>query len=94
MDTKKARLLFKLITKTNPKHPPGWIGAARLEEAAGDMRTAQQLIQKGYKECPKSEDVWLEACRLANSNEEEARAVIAMGVKAIPNSVKLWMQAA
>eukprot|EP00268_Persea_americana_P061489 TRINITY_DN7776_c0_g2_i1.p1 TRINITY_DN7776_c0_g2~~TRINITY_DN7776_c0_g2_i1.p1 ORF type:complete len:493 (+),score=92.22 TRINITY_DN7776_c0_g2_i1:205-1683(+) len=94
MDTKRARLLFKSITKTNPKHPPGWIGAARLEEAAGDMHTARQLIQKGCKECPKNEDVWLEACRLVNSNKEEASAVIAMGVKAMPNSVKLWMQAA
>ncbi|KAJ8623400.1 hypothetical protein MRB53_031929 [Persea americana] len=98
MDTKKARLLFKLITKTNPKHPPGWIGAARLEEAAGDMRTAQQLIQKGYKECPKSEDVWLEACRLANSNEEEARAddvkkksqILRKGLEHVPDSVRLW----
>ncbi|KAJ8649322.1 hypothetical protein MRB53_002345 [Persea americana] len=44
MDNKKARRLFKSFTKTNPKHPSGWIGAARLEEAAGDMRTARQLV--------------------------------------------------
>ena len=35
--------------------------------------------------------VWLEAFRLASPNE--AKAVIARGVKSIPNSVKLWMQA-
>lgn len=91
-DVKKARLLLKSVIQTNPKHPPGWIAAARLEEVAGKIQPARQLIQKGCEECPKNEDVWLEACRLASP--DEAKAVIARGVKAIPNSVKLWMQAA
>ncbi|GKU90928.1 hypothetical protein SLEP1_g4869 [Rubroshorea leprosula] len=91
-DIKKARLLLKSVTQTNPKHPPGWIAAARLEEVAGKIQAARQLIQKGCEECPKNEDVWLEACRLANP--DEAKAVIARGVKSIPNSVKLWLQAA
>lgn len=91
-DIKKARLLLKSVIQTNPKHPPGWIAAARLEEVAGKIQVARQLIKKGCEECPKNEDVWLEACRLASP--DEAKAVIAKGVKAIPNSVKLWMQAA
>lgn len=91
-DINKARLLLKSVTQTNPKHPQGWIAAARLEEVAGKLQAAQQLIKKGCEECPKSEDVWLEACRLATHTD--AKAVIARGVKAIPNSVKLWMQAA
>ncbi|KAK7825987.1 protein STABILIZED1 [Quercus suber] len=91
-DIKKARLLMKSVTQSNPKHPPGWIAAARLEEVAGKIQAARQLIQKGCEECPKSEDVWLEACRLASP--DEAKAVIAKGVKSIPNSVKLWLQAA
>ncbi|KAK1266547.1 hypothetical protein QJS04_geneDACA000519 [Acorus gramineus] len=91
-DIKKARLLLKSVTQTNPKHPPGWIAAARLEEVAGKIQAARQLIRKGCEECPKSEDVWLEACRLASP--DEAKGVIARGVIAIPNSVKLWMQAA
>ncbi|KAA8526399.1 hypothetical protein F0562_008398 [Nyssa sinensis] len=91
-DIKKARLLLKSVTQTNPKHPPGWIAAARLEEVAGKIQAARQLIKKGCEECPKNEDVWLEACRL--SSPDEAKAVIAKGAKAIPNSVKLWMQAA
>ncbi|GAV70443.1 PRP1_N domain-containing protein/TPR_14 domain-containing protein [Cephalotus follicularis] len=91
-DIKKARLLLKSVTLTNPKHPPGWIAAARLEEVAGKIQAARQLIQKGCEECPKNEDVWLEACRL--SSPDEAKGVIAKGVKAIPNSVKLWLQAA
>ncbi|KAJ3682229.1 hypothetical protein LUZ60_014802 [Juncus effusus] len=91
-DIKKARLLLKSVTQTNPKHAPGWIAAARLEEIAGKIQTARQLIQKACEECPKNEDVWLEACRLASP--DEAKAVIARGVKAIPHSVKLWLQAA
>lgn len=90
-DIKKARLLLKSVINTNPKHPPGWIAAARLEEVAGKIGAARQLIQKGCEECPRNEDVWLEACRLANP--DDAKGVIAKGVKAIPNSVKLWMQA-
>ncbi|CAD6332718.1 unnamed protein product [Miscanthus lutarioriparius] len=90
-DIKKARLLLKSVTQTNPKHPPGWIAAARLEEIAGKLQVSRQLIQRGCEECPKNEDVWLEACRLANP--EEAKAVIARGVMSIPNSVKLWLQA-
>ena len=35
-DIKKARLLLKSVTTTNPKHAPGWIAAARVEEIAGE----------------------------------------------------------
>ncbi|CAN0914991.1 Protein STABILIZED1 [Linum grandiflorum] len=90
-DIKKARLLLTSVIQTNPKHPPGWIAAARLEEVAGKIKRARELIQKGCEECPKSEDVWLEACRLASP--DEAKAVMARGVKCIPGSVKLWLQA-
>ena len=31
-DIKKARLLLRSVINTNPKHAPGWIAAARLEE--------------------------------------------------------------
>ncbi|KAK9726755.1 hypothetical protein RND81_05G235200 [Saponaria officinalis] len=91
-DIKKARLLLKSVTQTNPRHGPGWIAAARLEEVAGKLKMARSLIERGCEECPKSEDVWVEACRLASP--DEAKAVIARGVKAIPNSVKLWLEAA
>uniref|UniRef100_A0A803KYM1 PRP1 splicing factor N-terminal domain-containing protein n=1 Tax=Chenopodium quinoa TaxID=63459 RepID=A0A803KYM1_CHEQI len=91
-DIKKARLLLKSVIQTNPKHPPGWIAAARLEEVAGKIKEARLLIEKGCEECPKNEDVWLEACRLANP--DDAKAVMARGVKMIPTSVKLWLQAA
>ncbi|EFJ37172.1 hypothetical protein SELMODRAFT_60593, partial [Selaginella moellendorffii] len=91
-DIKKARLLLKSVIQTNPKHAPGWIAAARLEEVAGKIAAARSFIQKGCEECPKNEDVWLEACRLASG--DAAKKVIAMAVKSIPTSVKLWMAAA
>ncbi|GAB2233747.1 hypothetical protein Droror1_Dr00002976 [Drosera rotundifolia] len=90
-DIKKARLLLKSVIQTNPKHAHGWIGAARVEEVAGKIAAARQLIQKGCEECPKNEDVWIEACRLASP--ADAKAVMAKAVKAIPNSVKLWLEA-
>ena len=62
-DIKKARLLLKSVISTNPKHAPGWIAAARLEELAGKLQAARSFIQKGCDACPKSEDVWIEAAR-------------------------------
>ena len=63
-DVKKARLLLKSVITTNPKHAPGWIAAARLEEVTGRMQTARNTIMRGCEVCPKNEDVWLEAVRL------------------------------
>jgi pre-mRNA-processing factor 6 len=57
-------MLFDSLVKSNPKHAPGWIAAARLEEHAGRMVAARKLIKAGCEQCVKSEDVWLEAARL------------------------------
>ncbi|KAG0055608.1 hypothetical protein BGZ83_008042 [Gryganskiella cystojenkinii] len=90
-DLKKARLLLKSVITTNPKHAPGWIAAARLEEHAGKLTDARQIIDKGCLECPKSEDIWLEAARL--NNTDNAKKILANAVKQIPQSVKIWLQA-
>ena len=63
-DIKRARMLFDSLVKSNPKHGPGWIAAARLEEHAGRMVAARKLIKTGCEHCPTNEDVWLEAARL------------------------------
>lgn len=57
-------MLFDSLVKSNPKHGPGWIAAACLEEHAGRMVAARKLIKAGCEQCPKSENVWLEAARL------------------------------
>ncbi|KAH9783075.1 TPR REGION domain-containing protein [Citrus sinensis] len=58
--------------------------AARLEELANEEAAARKLITKGCNMCPKNEDVWLEACRLARP--DEAKSVVAKGVRQIPKS--------
>lgn len=63
-DIKKARMLFDSLVKSNPNHAPGWIAAACIEEHAGRMVTARKLIKAGCEQCPKNEDIWLEAARL------------------------------
>ena len=45
-DIKKARLLLKSVTTTNPKHGPGWIAAARVEEFAGKILQARKIIKQ------------------------------------------------
>jgi pre-mRNA-processing factor 6 len=91
-DIKKARLLLKSVINTNPRHAPGWIAAARLEEVAGKPQQARELIMKGCELCPGSEDVWLEAARLATV--DNAKAILARGVASLPDSVKIWLAAA
>lgn len=91
-DIKKARLLLKSVTSTNPGHGPGWIAAARLEEVAGKLVQAREVIRDGCRACPAAEDVWLEAARL--QTPENAKTVLAEAVKKIPQSVKIWIHAA
>ncbi|TPX46979.1 hypothetical protein SeMB42_g03012 [Synchytrium endobioticum] len=90
-DIKKARTLLRSVTTTNPKHGPGWIAAARLEEVAGKLAVAREIIAKGCEECPKSEDVWLEAARL--NTVDNAKVILANAVRSLPQSVKIWMRA-
>ncbi|XP_065843636.1 pre-mRNA-processing factor 6-like [Oscarella lobularis] len=90
-DIKKARLLLDSVIQTNPKHGPGWIAKARLEEVTGRIQAARNTVVKGTEHCPKNEDVWLEAIRLQPPSE--AKLVVAQAVQQIPQSVKLWIRA-
>ncbi|KAL9711314.1 U4/U6 x U5 tri-snRNP complex subunit Prp1 [Leucoagaricus gongylophorus] len=91
-DIKRARMLFDSLVKSNPKHAPGWIAAACLEEHAGRMVAARKIIKSGCENCPKSEDVWLEAARLHNNHD--AKIILANAVQYVGQSVKIWMTAA
>jgi pre-mRNA-processing factor 6 len=91
-DFKKARLLLKSVISTNPKHPPGWIAYARLEELAGKIGKARKLIAKACQMCSASEDVWLEAARL--NTPANAKVILARAVKEVPGSVRIWIHAA
>lgn len=90
-DIKKARLLLKSVTTTNPRYAPGWIAAARLEEADGKLSAARDLAAEGCYHCSSEEDVWLEAARLHPA--DQAKRVLANAVKHVTKSVKIWLQA-
>jgi pre-mRNA-processing factor 6 len=90
-DVKRARVLLESVIRTNPKHAPGWIAAARLEEYAGMIVAARNVIARGCEHCPKSEDVWLENIRL-NENHN-AKIIAANAIKNNDRSVRLWIEA-
>jgi pre-mRNA-processing factor 6 len=93
-DINRTRQLLESVVKSNPTHPPGWISAARLEEVAGKIVAARNLAMRGCRNCPKSEDVWLEAIRLhMEGNNQNSKVIAADAVKANPKSTKLWIAA-
>jgi pre-mRNA-processing factor 6 len=90
-DIKKAHLLLKSVINTNPKHAPGWIVAARLEEIAGRLQSARKIILQGLENCSMNEEIWSEAAILHTS--ESAKIILTKGIMNLPGSVKLWIQA-
>ena len=90
-DIRRVRVLLESVIKTNPKHPPGWIAAARLEELAGKIVAARNVIARGCEYCPKSPDAWLENIRLNDGNN--AKIIAANAIKNNDQSVRLWIEA-
>ncbi|KAL9063915.1 MAG: hypothetical protein Q9157_008032 [Trypethelium eluteriae] len=90
-DVKRVRSLLESVIKTNPKHGPGWIAAARLEEFAGRTVAARNVIARGTENCPKSEDVWLESIRL--NDNHNAKIIAANALKNNDRSTRLWIEA-
>ena len=90
-DIKRVRVLLESVTKTNPKHAPGWIALSRLEELAGRIVTGRNVIAKGCELCPKSEDAWLESIRLNEGHN--AKVIAANAIKNNDHSTRLWVEA-
>jgi len=90
-DIKRVRTLLESVIKTNPKHAPGWIAAARLEEVAGKQVAARNVMARGCENCPKSEDAWLENIRL--NEGQNAKIIAATAIKHNDRSVRLWIEA-
>ncbi|KAK2762803.1 hypothetical protein FQN54_000978 [Arachnomyces sp. PD_36] len=90
-DIKRVRVLLESVTRTNPKHAPGWIAIARLEEHAGKIVAARTHIAKGCELCPKSEDAWLENIRL--NDNHNAKIIAANAIKNNDRSTRLWIEA-
>lgn len=90
-DVNRVRVLLESVIKTNPKHAPGWIAVARLEEYAGKIVAARKWIAQGCEQCPKSEDAWLENIRL--NDNHNAKIIAANGIKNNERSTRLWIEA-
>ncbi|KAH8676735.1 putative Pre-mRNA-splicing factor prp1 [Tricladium varicosporioides] len=90
-DIKRVRVLLESVIRTNPKHAPGWIAAARLEELAGKSVAARNVIARGCEHCPKSEDAWLENIRL--NDNHNAKIIAANAIQKNDRSVRLWVEA-
>lgn len=91
-DVKKGRLLMQSMLATNPKEPNAWVAAARFEESVMKLSAARDIILQGTEQCPDSEDVWLEAVRLALPSR--TKVILADAVRQLPTSVNLWLRAA
>lgn len=90
-DYNRVRVLLESVIKTNPKHAPGWIAIARLEEVAGKSVQARKLIAQGCEQCPKSEDAWMENIRL--NDKHNAKIIAANAIKNNERSTRLWVEA-
>ncbi|KAF7163041.1 hypothetical protein CNMCM5623_008061 [Aspergillus felis] len=90
-DIKRGRVLLESVTRTNPKHAPGWIALALLEKLAGRIGIARNIIAKGCDLCPKSEDAWLENIRLNEGHN--AKVIAANAIKNNDQSTRLWIEA-
>lgn len=84
---------MKSVVATNPTNASGWIAYARLEEKAGRVNRARDIMADGCAKCPKNEEVWLEAARLAKPDDAE-KWLIAATKKYLPQSVRLWLERA
>ena len=88
----RVRKLLDSVVKSNPKHAPGWIAAARLEETAGKIVAARNLMREGCERCPKSEDIWLENMRMNDTHN--AKIIAMQALKLNDRSTPLWLEAA
>lgn len=92
-DLSKARLLLKSVRDTNPNHGPGWIAAARVEEAAGKILKAKETMQQACQHCPQDLSVWLETCRLHSTTPRVQQSILAQAVQHLPHAVELYIEA-
>ncbi|KAF8503243.1 hypothetical protein F5888DRAFT_1886944 [Russula emetica] len=99
---KRARMLFDSLIKSNPKHAPGWIAAAALEEHAGRMLRrahiitqqnddAKIILANAAQHVGQSVKIWLVAADLKHDGKVKKR-VLRRALEHIPNLVRLWKE--
>jgi pre-mRNA-processing factor 6 len=94
-DFVRLRQLLESVIRSNPKHGPAWITAARIEAEAGKIGAARTVIARGAQYCPTSEDVWLANIHYNENGTDNANAkiVAANANKNNDRSVQLWLAA-
>lgn len=88
-DLRRARTLLRAAVQSNPTNPAAWISAAKIEEVAGNPKRARELLADALAACPDSEDIWMEAVRLAPP--EEGGEILSRALIRLPSSAKLWI---
>ncbi|KAI3483330.1 hypothetical protein L1887_53821 [Cichorium endivia] len=83
-DIAKARTLLDSVIKTDPRHAPGWIAAARVEGSRG------QDVERTQDHQPGLVKLWKELVNL-EENPEDARILLSGAVAAVPMSIELWL---
>jgi hypothetical protein len=74
------------VTTTNPKHGPGWIAAARVEEVAGKIVRPDNIVVTC--ELSRAQLTYIWCAQVA------ARKTIRQGCEACPDSEDVWLEAA
>ncbi|KAH9892353.1 pre-mRNA splicing factor [Xylariomycetidae sp. FL2044] len=90
-DINRVRELLESVIKTNPSNAQGWVAAARVEELAGKIVAARNVIARGCEHCPKNADVWLENIRL--NDTRNAKIIAANAIQKNNQSIRLWVEA-
>lgn len=93
-DLKRMRAILASYRKSDPTRPEGWIASARLEEKAHKFRTARNIIEDACRQCPRSDEIWLERTRLNSSDIALCKTLTAEGLAFNPHSLQLWLKAA
>ncbi|KAL4140559.1 hypothetical protein PRNP1_014841 [Phytophthora ramorum] len=90
-DIKKARLLLRSVTLTNPKHGPGWIAATRLEEVAGKIAQARK-IGRSPEDWKRT---WMDDAENSINRGAlfTAKAIYASALKVFPGKKSIWLRA-
>ncbi|CCE65679.1 hypothetical protein TPHA_0M01050 [Tetrapisispora phaffii CBS 4417] len=89
----KMRAILKSYRKSDPRNPDSWIASARLEKNCRNIKLAQKLLNEGCRNCPKSEEIWLENIKLNENNNALCRTIVTRGIQYNLQSLNLWLKA-
>merc|ERR1712096_572886 len=76
----------KSVRETNPKHAPGWVASARLEE---DNNCKKRVCRKALENVPNSVKLWKLAVEMEEA--DDARIMLGRATECCPHSTELWL---